>query len=78
MNPRIVATMTPLKLWLESFPSAMSDRRPRRASHTLNNTWVPPPTILESKGMEFEDVTLWSFYSSCPDQAAGSHLTDRR
>ena len=26
-------------------------------------------TILESKGMEFEDVILWNFFSECPDQA---------
>ena len=26
-------------------------------------------TILESKGMEFEDVMLWNFFSECPDQA---------
>lgn len=25
-------------------------------------------TILESKGMEFEDVILWNFFSECPDQ----------
>lgn len=26
-------------------------------------------TILESKGMEFDDVILWNFFSECPDQA---------
>ena len=26
-------------------------------------------TVLESKGMEFDDVTLWNFFSDCPDQA---------
>ncbi|KAL9130021.1 MAG: hypothetical protein Q9175_007131 [Cornicularia normoerica] len=25
-------------------------------------------TILESKGMEFDDVILWNFFSECPDQ----------
>jgi len=27
-------------------------------------------TILESKGMEFDDVILWDFFTGCPDQAA--------
>ena len=26
-------------------------------------------TILDSKGMEFEDVILWNFFTGCPDQA---------
>ena len=26
-------------------------------------------TILESKGMEFDDVILWNFFTQCPDQA---------
>ena len=26
-------------------------------------------TILESKGMEFDDVILWNFFTECPDQA---------
>lgn len=26
-------------------------------------------TILESKGMEFDDVILWNFFSECPDEA---------
>ena len=26
-------------------------------------------TILESKGMEFDDVILWNFFTDCPDQA---------
>ena len=26
-------------------------------------------TILESKGMEFDDVILWNFFTNCPDQA---------
>ena len=26
-------------------------------------------TVLESKGMEFDDVILWNFFTECPDQA---------
>jgi len=32
-------------------------------------------TILESKGMEFDDVILWDFFTACPDQAGVRSLT---
>ena len=32
-------------------------------------------TILESKGMEFDDVILWNFFSDCPDPAGVRSLT---
>lgn len=32
-------------------------------------------TILESKGMEFDDVILWNFFSECPDQPGIRSLT---
>ena len=33
-------------------------------------------TILESKGMEFDDVLLWNFFTDCPDQAGVRALPD--
>ena len=32
-------------------------------------------TILESKGMEFDDVILWDFFTACPDQAGVRSLS---
>lgn len=32
-------------------------------------------TILESKGMEFDDVILWDFFTRCPDQVGVRSLT---
>ncbi|KAL9066625.1 MAG: hypothetical protein Q9161_007455 [Pseudevernia consocians] len=39
-----------------------------RLQHQIGNVALIL-TILESKGMEFEDVILWNFFSECPDQA---------
>ena len=35
-------------------------------------------TILESKGMEFDDVILWNFFSDCPDPAGVRSLNTLR
>ena len=39
-----------------------------RLQHQIGNVALIL-TILESKGMEFDDVILWNFFSECPDQA---------